>query len=42
MTDHRIKLTLHKLDQVLEGSLDELTEGLASEERRQALETAHA
>jgi peptide chain release factor 1 len=42
VTDHRIKLTLHKLDQVLEGSLDELTEGLASEERRQALETAHA
>jgi peptide chain release factor 1 len=42
VTDHRIKLTLHKLDQVLEGSLDEFTEALASEERRQALETAHA
>jgi peptide chain release factor 1 len=42
VTDHRIKLTLHKLDQVLQGSLDELTEALASEERRQALETAHA
>src|SRR5215203_1106043 len=42
VTDHRIKLTLHKLDQALQGALDELTEALASEERRQALETAHA
>jgi peptide chain release factor 1 len=42
VTDHRIKLTLHRLDQVLQGALDELTEALASEERRQALETAHA
>jgi peptide chain release factor 1 len=42
VTDHRIKLTLHKLDQVLEGALDDLTEALASEERRRALETASA
>jgi peptide chain release factor 1 len=28
VTDHRIGLTLHKLDQVLEGSLDELVEAL--------------
>jgi peptide chain release factor 1 len=42
VTDHRIKLTLHKLDQVLEGDLGDLTETLASEERRRALETAHA
>jgi peptide chain release factor 1 len=42
VTDHRIKLTLHKLDQVLDGALDELTEALAAEERRRALETAHA
>ncbi len=42
VTDHRIKLTLHKLDQVLEGGLDELTEALASEERQRALETASA
>jgi peptide chain release factor 1 len=42
VTDHRIKLTLHKLDQVLEGDLDDFTEALASEERRRALETAHA
>jgi peptide chain release factor 1 len=42
VTDHRIKLTLHKLDQVLEGDLDDFIEALASEERRRALETAHA
>jgi peptide chain release factor 1 len=42
VTDHRIKFTLHKLDQVLEGDLDALTEALASEERRRALETANA
>ncbi len=28
VTDHRIGLTLHKLDQVLEGALDEIIEGL--------------
>jgi peptide chain release factor 1 len=42
VTDHRIKLTLHKLDQVLGGDLDDFTEALASEDRRRALETAHA
>jgi peptide chain release factor 1 len=40
VTDHRIKLTMHRLDQVLEGALDELTEALAAEERRRALEAA--
>jgi peptide chain release factor 1 len=38
VTDHRIKLTLHRLDQVLEGALGELTDALAAEERRRALE----
>jgi peptide chain release factor 1 len=38
LTDHRIKLTLHQLDRVLEGQLDEYTEALAAEDRRQALE----
>jgi peptide chain release factor 1 len=38
VTDHRIKLTLHRLDQVLAGSLDDLTEALQAEERRRALE----
>jgi peptide chain release factor 1 len=42
VTDHRIKLTLHRLDQVLEGALEELTEALAAEERRRALESVSA
>ncbi len=40
ITDHRVKLTLHRLEGVLDGALDEFTEALAAEERRQALETA--
>ena len=40
VTDHRIKLTTHRLEQVLEGDLEEFTEALAAEERRRALETA--
>ncbi len=39
VTDHRVKLTAHRLDQVLQGDLDDFTEALAAEERRQALET---
>jgi peptide chain release factor 1 len=42
LTDHRIKLTAHRLDAILQGELDEFTEALASEERRQALETTTA
>jgi peptide chain release factor 1 len=38
VTDHRIKLTVHNLDQVLEGDLDELTAGLQSDEKRRRLE----
>jgi peptide chain release factor 1 len=38
VTDHRIKLTAHRLDQVLQGDLDEFTEALSAEERRRALE----
>ena len=37
VTDHRIKLTLHRLDQVLDGDLGEVTEALRAEEQRQAL-----
>ena len=37
VTDHRIKLTVHQLDRVLQGELDEFTEGLGAEERRRAL-----
>jgi len=40
VTDHRIKLTLHQLDRVLDGDLEELTEALAAEDRRRALEAA--
>ena len=38
VTDHRIKVTVHNLDQVLEGELDELTEALQSDEKRRRLE----
>lgn len=42
VTDHRIKLTVHRLDQVLEGELGEFTGALRSEEQRQALAAASA
>jgi peptide chain release factor 1 len=38
VTDHRIKLTSHNLDQVLNGELDEFTDALAAEEKRARLE----
>jgi peptide chain release factor 1 len=38
VTDHRIKLTEHKLDQILEGDLADFTDALQAEERRRALE----
>ena len=38
VTDHRIHLTQHKLDRVLQGELDEFTEALAAEARQRALE----
>jgi peptide chain release factor 1 len=37
VTDHRIKLTTHQLDRVLQGELDEFTEALTAEDRRRAL-----
>jgi peptide chain release factor 1 len=40
LTDHRVKLTVHRLDQILNGELDEFTEALQAEDRRRALETA--
>ena len=42
LTDHRIKLTVHQLDRILQGELDEFTDALTAEERRRALETASA
>jgi peptide chain release factor 1 len=40
VTDHRIKLTQHRLEQVLDGDLTEFTEGLEQEDRRRKLEAA--
>jgi peptide chain release factor 1 len=37
LTDHRIKLTAHQLDRILQGDLDEFTEALTTEARRRAL-----
>jgi len=42
VTDHRIKLTVHNLDQVLEGELEELTEALQADEKRRRLEAQAA
>jgi len=42
VTDHRIKFTVHNLDQVLEGELDELTEALQGDEKRRRLEAQAA
>jgi peptide chain release factor 1 len=38
LTDHRVKLTQHRLDAILDGELDDFTEALAAEERQRALE----
>ena len=40
VTDHRIKLTLHRLDAILQGDLEELSEALTAEDRRRSLEAA--
>jgi len=42
VTDHRIKLTVHNLDQVLEGQLDELTAALQADEKRRRLQAQAA
>jgi peptide chain release factor 1 len=42
LTDHRIKLTVHRLDQVLAGELDDFTDALQAEDRRLALSAASA
>jgi peptide chain release factor 1 len=38
LTDHRIKLTQHRLDTILEGDLDDFTAALAADAQRRALE----
>jgi peptide chain release factor 1 len=40
VTDHRIKVTLHKLDQIMMGELDELLEALAEADQAKRLEAA--
>jgi peptide chain release factor 1 len=42
VTDHRIKLTVHNLDHVLEGQLDELTAALQADERARRLQSQAA
>jgi peptide chain release factor 1 len=42
VTDHRVKLTTHNLDEVLEGGLDEFTATLQSDEKRRRLEAQAA
>ncbi len=42
VTDHRIKLTVHNLDDVLEGQLDELTNALQADEKRLRLQAQTA
>lgn len=40
VTDHRIGLTIHKLDKVMAGELDEVSDALVAEERRVQLEAS--
>jgi peptide chain release factor 1 len=42
VTDHRVKVTAHNLDQVLAGDLREFTEALGAEEKRRRLEAQAA
>jgi peptide chain release factor 1 len=37
MTDHRINLTLYKLEMLMEGDLDELTDALMAEHQAELL-----
>jgi peptide chain release factor 1 len=37
VTDHRINLTLHKIDAIMDGALDEITDALASERQAELL-----
>jgi peptide chain release factor 1 len=37
LTDHRVKLTVHQLDRILQGELDSFTEALTEDDRRRAL-----
>ncbi|MGB9112597.1 MAG: peptide chain release factor 1 [Acidimicrobiales bacterium] len=41
VTDHRIGLTLHRLDKILEGDLDEIVEALVRDERGRGFDASH-
>ncbi|MBT2661492.1 peptide chain release factor 1 [Bacillus sp. ISL-45] len=41
VTDHRIGLTIQKLDQILQGKMDEIIEALVMEDQSQRLESAN-
>ena len=40
VTDHRIGLTLYKIDQIMDGDLDELMDGLATADQAEKLRAA--
>jgi peptide chain release factor 1 len=40
VSDHRVNLTIKRLDRIVEGDLDEFTEALAADERRRSLDDA--
>jgi peptide chain release factor 1 len=40
LTDHRVGLTLYRLDQVVEGDLEEIVEALRNDEQARKLEQA--
>jgi peptide chain release factor 1 len=42
VTDHRVNLTIKRLDRIVEGDLDEFTDALLAEERRRGLDDAAA
>ena len=42
VTDHRVKLTLHKLDRVLDGELDEIVDALLADERNRKIDEGGA
>jgi peptide chain release factor 1 len=37
VTDHRVGLTLHKLEAILQGDIDDFTEALAAQDRAEQL-----
>jgi len=40
VTDHRVNLTLHQLDRVLDGDLDSIVDALVTRQQAEALQAA--